>query len=580
MIGIFIAILLVGLAIAAGRWKKQNEEDMPPVMQRAVLAGQIGACLLAVFLLSMTSWVSVGRNQTAHLNKIYGWTDLPRDRIIATNGEKGPQAEVIGPGFHFMPLVRVINDIYYEDIIRIPEGNYGFLNAKDGKPLRANQFIADAWPEGKNLLDAREFFASGGQKGPQLNVLPPGEYRINKFLWEVTLGEATSIPDGHVGVIKSNVVSPVRYGNLNKEQPNTCWQKQVTASTNSEQPAPISDEGKLVAVLVPVGCIGVWEEALTPGRYYINRRAHEVKIVDTRVQTWEYKGGYTFRQIDLAVDDDGKITQRETAKDMPVPQSAADRAVQPRIEGWVVPIELRVLVQVTPENAPFVVASVGGLAEIEDRIMTPTIRSVVRNELGAEGRRVLDVADNRNELEQVVERAIRPEGLKAGIVIKEIRFGDPAIPPELLVSRLRQQLADQLTQTYRQEKVAQTERINRERERATANQQSNFVQAEIGVKVAEKNAEAAELRGKGIRAEMTHVAAGQKEQAQVLGEDKVLLIALADKLLATLERKPELVRLIERLVPTTVVTGSGGFDLSAAAAIIKQQQPSTAAASR
>jgi len=46
--------------------------------------------------------------------------------------------------------------------------------------------------------------------------------------------------------------------------------------------------------------------------------------------------------------------------------------------------------------------------------------------------------------EHNVEELIRPEGLKAGVEIKEIRFADPAIPPELLVARQREQLAQQL----------------------------------------------------------------------------------------------------------------------------------------
>jgi hypothetical protein len=223
-----------------------------------------------------------------------------------------------------------------------------------------------------------------------------------------------------------------------------------------------------------------------------------------------------------------------------------------------------------------VVASVGGIREIEDRIMTPSIRSVVRNVLGQEGRKVLEVADNRGNLEQEVETAIKPEGLKAGVVIKEIRFGDPAIPPELLVSRLRQQLATQLQETFRQERVAQSERIARERERATATQQPEFVRAEIGVKVAEKNKEAAQLRGEGQKLELMEVALGQKAQVQVLGEDKVLMITLVKEILRTLEAKPELVGLISRLVPNTIVTGAGSFDLSAAAAVLRGSETAAA----
>jgi len=79
-----------------------------------------------------------------------------------------------------------------------------------------------------------------------------------------------------------------------------------------------------------------------------------------------------------------------------VPDRAADPAITPFVEGWLVPLELRVLAQVTPDNAPFVVASVGGLPEIENNIMVPTIRSIVRNaNLGVQRR--LQKALHRSE---------------------------------------------------------------------------------------------------------------------------------------------------------------------------------------
>ena len=48
------------------------------------------------------------------------------------------------------------------------------------------------------------------------------------------------------------------------------------------------------------------EEALLPGAYYLNRHAYDVTLVDTRVQTWEYRGGYRRRIIDLSIDQAGQ----------------------------------------------------------------------------------------------------------------------------------------------------------------------------------------------------------------------------------------------------------------------------------
>ncbi len=446
-----------------------------------------------------------------------------------------------------------------------------FLNAKDGAPLRPDQFLADAFPPEHELdmLDAEYFLTHGGQRGPQTTVLTPGNYRLNTYLWDLSIYNAVDVAEGFVGVVKSNVVDSVHFGNLTADKPASCQQKTVSTNESGEAvAAQEANEGKLTAILVPVGCIGIWEKALQPGRYYANEAAYKITMMSTRVQTWEFKGGYKRRYIDLSLDQAGNLTQSQRSVDVPVPPGSADPAISPFVEGWLVPLELRVLAQVTPDNAPFVVASVGGLPEIENNIMVPTIRSIVRNVVGAQGRHVLDLADNRAALEHAVEDAIRPEGLRAGIVIKEVKFGDPALPPELLVSRLRQQLADQLQVTYQQEQKAQTQRIETEKARATAEQQHQLVEAVIGVQVSEQNKNAAKLRGEGQKLELEEVAQGQRAQADVLGQDRVLTITLVQQLLKTIQEKPEVVSLIGRLVPQTVVsTGGQGASLDSAAAI-------------
>jgi hypothetical protein len=528
---------------------------------------------IALVCLAATSYVHVDSDEIAVLNKIYGTTSLPGEHIIATNGEKGPQAEILTPGWHPWFLVNVIYQVENKKVVSIPSGQYGFLNAKDGIPLRSDQYLADAFPSGHELdmLDAEYFLTHGGQRGPQTTILTPGNYRLNTFLWDIEIKDAVDIPNGAVGVVKSNVIASVHFGSVVAPKPSSCQQKRVFTNSSGEAVATNqkrADEGVLTAVLVPVGCIGVWEQALQPGRYYVNEAAYKVTMISTRVQTWEFKGGYKKRYIDLSLDQAGNLTQSERSQDIPVPAGAADPAVTPFVEGWLVPLELRVLAQVTPDNAPFVVAAVGGLPEIENNIMVPTIRSIVRNVVGATGRHVLDLADNRATLERAVEDAIRPEGLRAGIVIKEVKFGDVALPPELLISRLRQQLADQLQLTYQQEQKAQTQRIETEKARATAELQHQLVEALIGVQVAEQNRNAAKLRGEGQKLELEETAQGQKAQADVLGQDRVLTINLVQQFLKTIEQKPEIVALIGRLVPQTVVsTGGQGTGLDSAAAI-------------
>jgi phosphotransferase system IIB component len=574
MFWVVVAILYFILAAVAPALLSLFINRARPDFRTLSLSLRIVFFVIALTCLAATSYVHVESDEIAVLNKIYGTTSLPGEHIIATNGEKGPQAEILTPGWHPWFLVNVIYQVENKKVVSIPSGKYGFLNAKDGAPLRPDQFLADAFPPGHELdmLDAEYFLKHAGQRGPQTTILTPGNYRLNTYLWDLAIYNAVDVAEGFVAVVKSNVVDTVHFGNLAADKPASCEQK--TVSTNETGAAVAAhqeqaDDGKLTAILVPVGCIGIWEKALQPGRYYVNEAAYKTTMMSTRVQTWEFKGGYIRRYIDLSLDQSGNLKQTERVKEVPVPQGSADPAITPFVEGWLVPLELRVLAQVTPDNAPFVVASVGGLPEIENNIMVPTIRSIVRNVVGAQGRHVLDLADNRAELERAVQDAIRPEGLRAGIVIKEVKFGEPALPPELLVSRLRQQLADQLQVTYQQEQKAQTQRIETEKARATAEQQHQLVEAVIGVQVAEQNKNASKLRGEGQKLELEEIAQGQRAQADVLGQDRVLTITLVQQLLKTIQDKPEVVSLIGRLVPQTVVsTGGQGAGLDSAAAVL------------
>jgi hypothetical protein len=503
--------------------------------------------ILSVAVIASISFVTIDQNSIGHLKRIYLGKNMQPGQIIAFDGENGPQARILGPGFHFIPLIRVLYKVEELPVVTIPQGSYGVLKAQDGKPLSAGQFIARGWSDAdfNNMLDAEYFLMNDGQKGPQLTVIRPGTYRINRYLFDIKRYPALSVEAGHVAVIKSNV-----------QERDDCPESDGLADEEE-----ISQSGEALTVpLVPKGCIGVWEEPVLPGRYYLNREAYTPTIIPTRAQTWVYAGGYEKRRIDLTLGDDGKIQQEAKIETFKQPADAADQAIVVTVEGWRVPLDVRIVIQVDPVQAPRVVAAVGGLSEVEDRIVTPALRSIVRNVGGAPGRRALDLINERDALESLVEKAIFPEGIKAGVTIKEVRFGDPAIPPELLVARQRQQLADQLESTYAREQVAQERRVDVEKSRATADQQIELVRAQIAVQVAELEKEQLKLKGEGEKLRLIEIATGQKAQTDVLGEGRVYQLAIMDKVLNAAVANPNIVK-----IPNVLVQGEGkGFEGPAA----------------
>src|SRR5215470_1703779 len=547
--------------------------------------------VIILFALGSTSYVHVPDGHLGQLFRVYGGGSLPAGKIIAVNGENGPQARIFAPGFHFEPLVNVLYEVSTElTEVNVPDGKIAKLVAKDGTALRPGEAFADPFPAplGYAMLDAETFLRNGGQRGPQLTVLPPGKYRINHYLWDVELREAKEIQAGFVGVVKSNVWADIDLGTLRAQKPAAC-----DSAQRPDQSA--TDVQRLAAPLVPVGCAGVWDKSLPPGKYYFNPDAFLVTDIDTRAQVWTYAGGYKRASIALTVDSKGEIQQTRTEQDIPESKENADRAIFVKMEGWDIPLELRVIAQVSPDDAPCVVAGVGTLRQVEDRVLTPSIRAITRDVAGGtfavtepkvdesgkprldgEGKpiivrinrptKALDLINQRPLIEGEIERRIRPEAAKSCVTIREVRLGEPAIPPELLVAVRREQLATQLTTAFIQEKAAQEKRIDSEKAKETANQQVTLVRAVIGVQTSEKDALALKNQGQGERDKLALIAEGQKKQMDVLGVDSTVRLRQFELMLGTLtgffEKHPEVLTAAltnaQKFVPNISVGGTEG----------------------
>ena len=198
------------------------------------------------FSLLSTSFFYVGQLETGHVVKRFMGASLPQGKIIAVNGETGPQAQIYGPGLKFVPLIRLYADIEILPVVDIPKGYYGLVTALDGRKLPEDVVIASPLPgtsiapsaavEGganvSDMFDAITFLDqdTGGFQGVQATVLKPGIHRLNLYLYNVEVvaknGDLrrysregvndqvkpeskdtmiTQIQTGYVGVVKSNI---------------------------------------------------------------------------------------------------------------------------------------------------------------------------------------------------------------------------------------------------------------------------------------------------------------------------------------------------------------------------------------
>lgn len=118
----------------------------------------------------------VRNNRVAIVEKLWSRNGSVTSGLIALNGEAGYQPAVLRGGYHFfMPFQYRVHS---QPLVTIPQGQIGYVFARDGAPLGPTQTLASNLRTA-DFLDVRRFLEDGGQKGPQRAILREGTYAIN-----------------------------------------------------------------------------------------------------------------------------------------------------------------------------------------------------------------------------------------------------------------------------------------------------------------------------------------------------------------------------------------------------------------
>lgn len=161
-----------------------------------LLLGVLGL-LLALWLLvfKILGLRVVASNEVAVVEKWWSPKGSLRHSLIALHGEAGYLPELLRGGMHFRSALMF--KIHKYPMITIPQGQIGYIFARDGEPLRPIQTLGRVVDEARNFQDAGGFLENGGQRGPQRGILREGVYAINlaEFI-VVTVGGIFSIGKG------------------------------------------------------------------------------------------------------------------------------------------------------------------------------------------------------------------------------------------------------------------------------------------------------------------------------------------------------------------------------------------------
>ena len=237
-----------------------------PMLTLAVVV--IVALLFYRYVARLFGVVIVPEDSVGIVNKkyvVFGQNrTLPAGAIIALHGEAGLQADALAPGLHFglWPWQYVVT---LQKFITISQDTVGIVDARDGHPLKDGHVLARR-VNCNSFQDARAFLEGGGERGPQMTVIPPGTYRINTALFTVQSVKVLDIPDNMLGIVTTKEGRPLAAGEI-ASQP-------VEGHNSFQDAQAFVDAG---------GGKGLQEQVILAGRYFINPRFATVEIKETTI---------------------------------------------------------------------------------------------------------------------------------------------------------------------------------------------------------------------------------------------------------------------------------------------------------
>jgi regulator of protease activity HflC (stomatin/prohibitin superfamily) len=156
--------------------------------------------ILVVLFVLFKFFINVASDQLAIIEQRYFGRDMANGRTVALKGEVGVQARVLAPGLHLLiPFVQIPKKY---PLLVIGNEQMGLVTAITGAPIPEGQFMADH-VECDHFKDGEAFLKNGGQAGPQIAVLSPGEYRINPYLFNVSVVAAPFVAQGQIAVVEA-----------------------------------------------------------------------------------------------------------------------------------------------------------------------------------------------------------------------------------------------------------------------------------------------------------------------------------------------------------------------------------------
>lgn len=513
-------------------------------------------------------------------------------QIIALNKEAGFQPYVIRGGIHF--LSPIMYKVHIVPLITIPQGEIGYVFARDGESLPGTQTLGRVVPESENFQNVEGFLKNRGQKGIQRAIVREGTYAFNlaefiiiteKEIYALSLGDSEmktvlgmaekirerngftpviiSGSDDVLGVVtvhdgpslsQGNIVSPtvgddfresetyhnnfqdiekfLKAGGFRGRQyqvltEGTYFINRMFATVEliAKTIIPVGSVGVVISYvgekgidlsgddykhgeLMDKGSKGVWQEALSPGKYAFNTYAGKIAVVPTTnvILKWisNEEGGHLF---DSNLKEVSLITKDAFEPSLP----------------------LSVVLHIDYRKAPYVIQRFGDIKQLVEQTLDPMVSAYFKN-IG-QSKTLIELLQERSEIQVQASTEMKEKFNRYNIDLEEVLIGTPSGSSkddkiEIILSQLRdRQVAREQIETYTQQEKAAAKEKELNEAKSKAEQQKHLTESSIDIEIQKNQGKAGLERAKHDAEKLIAMANADAAKVKALGNAEANKIA-------------------------------------------------------
>lgn len=466
----------------------------------------IGGVLILLAAFGMGMWflcrIYVPEGKCAVLIKKTGAV-LPEGESVATQpDQRGIQQQVLGPGRHFRDPVRW--DWKLVDLTEIPSGDPKTWKLTVGQrsegDLSSGRYTFEGeFPKlgvvtrkvGKRAPNGQVVVSrDSGYQGILEEVLTPGVYKINPYVYEVELYPATVIPAGFVGVVT----------NLFGDERAEPAMAQPTSAA-----ADFGDEGSASSYqhrLAKVNERGTIREVLQPGIYFINPKLKKVTLVEI---------GYNeYSQLRISDMNDEQISF-------------------PSDTGYLIRVGVTVVWGIDPDHAADIVNNFGNVDKVLEKVINPQLRSICRNIGSTYAARDFIQGDKREKFQGDITAELRRVCAAKDVDVLLVLVRDIEVHAPTSVDGDDSVVTEDLKRTIQQSFIAIESQLTKQKQRDAATVKAQLEEVKKQVDIARETIRAE------TRIKVADIKAQGDKRAAEIGAEAELEIATIQQQVAELD---------------------------------------------